>query len=239
MVAPLSTPPQFAGPPSILGSELQRVYRPYITALYLDHAYKFFAPNPGPSHLLRYDLYFADGRKSINADDQLFPDRRRHWPRLWYHRHFMVTEFLGPRPPKLWRDEDRAQQTMTAGQGPRTPESLPPLASPPSSLGPVASLSPMGPLAPTAFAPIGPTPPPAAGEVLPVPTADEGPMAVDVYLQGIASYLARKHGAERVDLFYRIHRLPTPQEVHDGKPLDAADTYLERRVLTYTAGAKS
>ncbi len=195
MVAPISTPPQFAGPPSIIGNELQKVYRPYITAMYLDHAYKFFAPNPGPSHLLRYDLYFADGRRSINSEDQIFPDRHRHWPRLLYHRHFMLTEFLNDgRPPEAWGDE--------------------PLPASPAA---------------------GPT---ASGEVLP-PLAPQAEGRVETYLRGFAAYLLRRHGAERVELFYRIHRLPSPEEVLEGKSLDAPDTYLERRVLIYPAPAKS
>jgi hypothetical protein len=103
MVAPISTPPRFAGPTSVIGAKLREVYVPYITAMYLNHAYKFFAPNPGPSHLLRYDLHFADGTKQVNRDELILPDRFRHWPRLLYHRHFMITEFLNV--PWLWEPE--------------------------------------------------------------------------------------------------------------------------------------
>lgn len=186
MVAPLSTPPQFAGPPSILGLELQRVYRPYITAMFLDHAYKFFAPNPGASHLLRYDLYFADGTKRVNRDDQILPDRLHHWPRLMYHRHFMLTEFLNDgRPPEAWVPEPPAPAlSATAGA-----EALPP-------------------------------PPNGAPYVQP-------------YLCGFANYLARKHGAQRVELFYRIHLLPGTREILDGKPLTAPESYIDRHVLTF------
>jgi hypothetical protein len=187
MVAPISTPPQFAGPPSILGSELQRVYRPYITAMFLDHAYKFFAPNPGPSHLLRYDLYFADGTKRVNADDQLLPDRFHHWPRLLYHRHFMLTEFLNDgRPIDAWVPEAATSAPTTAG----------------------------------------------TGEVLPPPNL--GAPYVQPYLRSFAAYLARKHQAQRVELYYRIHLLPAPRDVLEGKPLDAAESYVDRHVLTYS-----
>jgi hypothetical protein len=51
----------FAMPPS---SELVRDVadrlRPYIDSLYLDHGYRFFAPSPGPSHLVRYRLELPD-----------------------------------------------------------------------------------------------------------------------------------------------------------------------------------
>src|SRR5262245_49379353 len=55
LVGPLSVPR------SILGEKLQVVFRPYLQATFLDHAYKFFAPDPGPSHLIRYDVELADG----------------------------------------------------------------------------------------------------------------------------------------------------------------------------------
>ena len=48
-------------PPSILASAVQPLFRPYIRAAFLDHSYKFFAPDPGPSHLIRYDVTLADG----------------------------------------------------------------------------------------------------------------------------------------------------------------------------------
>ncbi len=86
LVGPISTPP------SILGGLLQRVYRPYLQAiyLYLDHGYKFFGPDPGPSHLVRYELVTADSQRLSGV----FPDRHEHWPRLLYHRHFMLSEFI-------------------------------------------------------------------------------------------------------------------------------------------------
>lgn len=65
--------------------------RPYIELMYLDHGYFFFAPNPGPSHLLRAKLEFADGRSPVEVT---YPDLKLHRPRLLYHRHFMLAEQL-------------------------------------------------------------------------------------------------------------------------------------------------
>jgi hypothetical protein len=113
MVAPIATPPRFAGPDSVIGSKLREVYQPYMSALYLNHAYKFFAPNPGNSHLLRYDLHFADGTKQVNRAEHILPDRFRHWPRLLYHRHFMITEFLNV-PPWVW--EPAPEPTSPGGE---------------------------------------------------------------------------------------------------------------------------
>jgi hypothetical protein len=82
-------------PPSILASALMPLFKPYIRATYLDHSYKFFAPDPGPSHLIRYDVMLADGSHKRGT----FPSLQDNWPRLLYHRHFMLTEFIGSAPP--------------------------------------------------------------------------------------------------------------------------------------------
>lgn len=67
------------------------IMRPYIDALFLNHGYAFFAPDPGPSHLVEYRLEFDDGRP---AEQGRFPDLNEQWPRLMYHRHFMLSESL-------------------------------------------------------------------------------------------------------------------------------------------------
>jgi hypothetical protein len=104
LVGPLSVPA------SILGGFLQRFYRPYLEITYLNHGYKFFGPDPGPSHLVRYDLELVDGSHRTGT----FPDRAEHWPRLLYHRHFMLSEtimnFAGPGDPRLpWEDQPLSQ----------------------------------------------------------------------------------------------------------------------------------
>ena len=75
-------------------SELTRpvaeTLRPIHESLYLGHGYRFFAPNPGPSHIVQYSLHSEDGTKTEGR----FPDRDQHWPRLLYHRWFMLSESL-------------------------------------------------------------------------------------------------------------------------------------------------
>jgi hypothetical protein len=93
-VGAFSTPPA-----SALGDRARAVLRPYIEAADLNHGYRFFNI-PGPSHLVRYRLEFADGRAPL---DGIMPHRQAHWPRLRYHRHFMLTESLNtlsPVPPE-------------------------------------------------------------------------------------------------------------------------------------------
>lgn len=69
---------------------IRRGLGPYIDFAYLHHGYFFFAPNPGPSHLMDITLIDDDGdRRHLRL-----PDHQAQWPRLLYHRHFMLSEFL-------------------------------------------------------------------------------------------------------------------------------------------------
>jgi len=61
---------------------------PYLQAAYLNHGYRFFAPNPGPSHIVRYEVD-VDFGTTIKGQ---FPDPDEYFPRLLYHRMFMVSE---------------------------------------------------------------------------------------------------------------------------------------------------
>jgi hypothetical protein len=77
---------------------------PYVEFAFLNHGYFFFAPEPGPSHLMQATLSFADGTTSQIR----YPDKKAQRPRLLYHRHFMLAEFLNqlhapPVDPELAR----------------------------------------------------------------------------------------------------------------------------------------
>jgi hypothetical protein len=61
---------------------------PYLRAGYLNHGYRFFAPNPGPSHLVRYEIQLKSGGEIKGH----FPDTEEQFPRLLYHRMFMISE---------------------------------------------------------------------------------------------------------------------------------------------------
>jgi hypothetical protein len=86
VVGPWSGPP----PASQLAQAVARVLAPYLYAIHLNHGYRFFAPNPGPSHLVRYEVQRADGTRLAGR----FPDPASHWPRQLYHRHFMISESM-------------------------------------------------------------------------------------------------------------------------------------------------
>lgn len=65
---------------------------PYIDFAYLHHGYFFFAPNPGPSHLISARI--GSAQPPLQSEEILIPDKKQQWPRLYYHRHFMLSEFL-------------------------------------------------------------------------------------------------------------------------------------------------
>jgi hypothetical protein len=92
-VAPFSVPPSspFAG-------TMAMALRPYLDVAFLNHGYKFFAPDPGPTHLVRYELEMPDGSKQAGR----FPDLKTQWPRLLYHRHMMLSERLDGPPEASW-----------------------------------------------------------------------------------------------------------------------------------------
>ena len=82
--------PPLAGPPpaSELAVAMLQPLRPLVGALYLGHGYRFFAPNPGPGHSIQWTMEMADGSIRRGA----IPDRDTDWPRLLYHRRFMIAE---------------------------------------------------------------------------------------------------------------------------------------------------
>jgi hypothetical protein len=82
---------------------LRRATRPYAQFMFLDHGYFFFAPNPGPGHVLRVmaddaPLPIPEDRFRVNPHEGvLFPDRNRDKPRLVYHRYLMFADFVNAR----------------------------------------------------------------------------------------------------------------------------------------------
>ena len=86
VLAPLTIP---VGAPYLTVPVAERI-APAQQALYLNHGYRFFAPNPGPSHIMVYEIETADGEQIKGH----FPDRDNTSPRLLYHRWFMLSESM-------------------------------------------------------------------------------------------------------------------------------------------------
>ena len=112
VAAPCATPP----PSSRLAFSIASIVEPYLSAMYLYHGYRFFAPNPGPSHLVRYEVMSSDGKTVAIADR--FPNLRNQWPRLLYHRYFMVSERVWsqanviPPPPQGFQNQQQHKEYL-------------------------------------------------------------------------------------------------------------------------------
>jgi len=89
--------PPLAGPPpaSELAMAALQPLRPLVGALSLGHGYRFFAPNPGPGHSIHWSMQMADG----STQQGLIPNRDTDWPRLLYHRRFMISEKIAALVP--------------------------------------------------------------------------------------------------------------------------------------------
>ena len=107
LVALVAPPLAFATMGAPLPQWLYNLTRPYIDLCALDHGYAFFAPEVGPNHLVEYRVWQAD---AADPKAERFPNLQQQWPRLLYHRHFMLSETLNNRfepsnlPPEFFPD---------------------------------------------------------------------------------------------------------------------------------------
>jgi hypothetical protein len=107
-MAPFSIPPSsFLARTIAQDSFMQK----YLDLLYLNHGYHFFAPDPGPGHLIRYQVVDERGQTIVQGE---FPNLEDEWPRLRYHRHFMLTDQLLMPFPNEREAERFAQNRMNA-----------------------------------------------------------------------------------------------------------------------------
>jgi len=95
VITPLHYASRSGANTSPLLDAIETPLRPYTQAAFLNHGYAFFSPDPGSSRLIRYRLTTVDGKKV----EQRFPDLKHHWPRLLYHRYFMLSEQAPPYVP--------------------------------------------------------------------------------------------------------------------------------------------
>jgi hypothetical protein len=85
-LAPLSVPPSSQ---LVVEISQRRPMQWYLDALFINHGYHFFAPDPGTGHLIRYEV--LDERGNVIRQGE-FPNRQEQWPRLRYHRYFMLAD---------------------------------------------------------------------------------------------------------------------------------------------------
>lgn len=90
-------------PASPLLVDASRVALPYNQLLFLNHGYHFFAPDPGPSTLISYQI----DRPGNTPIQGRIPDVSIA-PRLRYHRYFMLAENIWGFPESMQEQVFRA-----------------------------------------------------------------------------------------------------------------------------------
>jgi hypothetical protein len=86
-VAPMAVPPSSVLLDWMQDNSVWGGFRRYLDLAYINHGYGFFSPDPGSSMVIHYRLEMPDG----DVIEGKMPDLDEHWPRLRYHRHFMLT----------------------------------------------------------------------------------------------------------------------------------------------------
>jgi hypothetical protein len=76
------------------------IMRWYSEPLYLNHGYSFFAPEPGPGHVIEYTLY---DKANNQIETFRYPSKREQWPRLYYHRFMMLADQIDAFPDEQLR----------------------------------------------------------------------------------------------------------------------------------------
>jgi hypothetical protein len=62
-------------------------YRPYLKTMWLDNAYRFYAPDPGPTEVIWYKMVYEDGSTQWT---QVPPRREDVYLRMPYQRHMSI-----------------------------------------------------------------------------------------------------------------------------------------------------
>jgi hypothetical protein len=112
LTAVASVAPPGADPPWLVSQAWARVFRPYLQFAYLNNAYHFYSPEPGPPTLLWFHVEYSDG----TARWVEIPKREQFETRQEYQRRLALTEstnMLWPPPPVL-PDELKQRRVMAA-----------------------------------------------------------------------------------------------------------------------------
>jgi hypothetical protein len=118
--AVLSVPPT----PWIVSQLWTRIYRPYLEFMYLNNAYHFYSPDPGPATYLWFRLTYEDEQDKTHGDWYKIPEfddsgRHKDAVALTYQRILALTENVTHKttpPPdtEIYRDEYGQTKTRPA-----------------------------------------------------------------------------------------------------------------------------
>ncbi len=183
---------------SDLTNAIGQTMEPVHQAMHLGHGYRYFGHNPGQSHLLRFEVGMPD--RSI-VSGQL-PDRDEHWPRLLYHRWFMLSEtlfgesFLKPSKPAFEersKEYDRQLQALIASNEMSLHRRL------------------------------------SSERELEIKLFEKTNQRVEAFTKAIAKVLLERNSGESIELFVRERGIPFPEQVRRGIRLDD-ESYLSEKL---------
>jgi hypothetical protein len=95
LTAVTSVPPPGSEPPWLVTTLWGRVFRPYLQFMYLNNAYHFYSPEPGPPELLWFHLAYTDGSERWVR----IPERDQFFTRQEYQRRLALTESVNQLSP--------------------------------------------------------------------------------------------------------------------------------------------
>jgi hypothetical protein len=88
------------------------VYRPYLESMYVNNAFHFYAPDPGPATLVWFYIKYDDG----SAEWFKIPQRGDNPVSLEYQRRLSLSESVNALFPPLFPGMDRYEARFKAGQ---------------------------------------------------------------------------------------------------------------------------
>jgi hypothetical protein len=112
LTAVTSIPPPTSPPPWIPNQLWVHFYRNYLQFMYLNNAYHFYSPEPGPPTLVWFNIDYSDGSSRWVR----IPERDQFRTRMEYQRRLALTESinqLAPTPPGL--PDEFARRRALAG----------------------------------------------------------------------------------------------------------------------------
>jgi hypothetical protein len=100
------------------------VYRPYLQFMYMNNAYHYYAPDPGPASLLWFCVEYEGQARHwvrvpwLDADrEPRRTDGRLLWPKVEYTRRLSLAEAINQRTlPSLFDYQRRERNRLLAGQ---------------------------------------------------------------------------------------------------------------------------
>lgn len=118
LTAVFSVPPPGGNAPWLVQQAWVHLYRPYLQFVYLNNAYHFYSPEPGPPSFMWYRIDYADGERRWLR----YPDDMRSPIRIHFQRLLSIGESAN-QPSGREADQVRAEEVhQRIGQMLRMPE---------------------------------------------------------------------------------------------------------------------